>query len=127
MPTYDYVCRKCEHRFEQYQSMTEPKLVKCPQCGRESLERLIGSGAGILFKGSGFYETDYKRPAAAKPEAPTAPAAPGTAATDKAASDKQAKPDKPAAGGPATGKSAGDKPAAPSKPQGPSKGPAKSD
>jgi putative FmdB family regulatory protein len=132
MPTYDYVCRKCEHRFEQYQSMTEPKLVKCPQCGREALERLIGAGAGILFKGSGFYETDYKRPAAARPEAPATPAAPGTAApgtaaTDKAAPDKQARPDKPAAGGPATDKSAGSKPSAPSKPPGPSKGPAKPD
>ena len=117
MPTYDYVCRKCEHRFEQYQSMTEARLVKCPQCGRESLERLIGSGAGILFKGSGFYETDYKRAGAPQPDAPAAPAAP----------DKQAKPDKPAATGPATDKSAGDKPAAPSKGAGPSKGPAKTD
>src|SRR6185436_15759896 len=64
MPTYDYVCRACEHRFEHFQSMQEPHLRKCPQCGKDRLERLIGSGAGILFKGSGFYETDYKRPAA---------------------------------------------------------------
>ena len=61
MPTYDYVCRACEHRFEHFQSMQEPSLRKCPECGRPRLERLIGSGAGILFKGSGFYETDYKR------------------------------------------------------------------
>lgn len=121
MPTYDYVCRKCEHRFEQYQSMTEALLVKCPKCGREGLERLIGSGAGILFKGSGFYETDYKRAGAPKADAPKsdAPAAP-------AAPDKQAKPDKPAAGGTATDKSAGGKSAG-DKPSAPSKGPAKSD
>ena len=61
MPTYDYVCRACEHRFEHFQSMQEPTLRKCPECGRLKLERLIGAGAGILFKGSGFYETDYKR------------------------------------------------------------------
>jgi len=61
VPTYDYVCRACEHRFEHFQSMQEPHLRKCPQCGKRRLERLIGAGAGILFKGSGFYETDYKR------------------------------------------------------------------
>jgi putative FmdB family regulatory protein len=61
MPTYDYVCRACEHRFEHFQSMSDPLLRKCPRCKRSKLERLIGAGAGILFKGSGFYETDYKR------------------------------------------------------------------
>jgi len=61
MPTYDYVCRACGHRFEHYQSMQDPVLRKCPECGRLRLERLIGAGAGVLFKGSGFYETDYKR------------------------------------------------------------------
>ena len=69
MPTYDYVCRACEHRFEHYASMTEPALLRCPKCGRDKLERLIGAGAGILFKGSGFYETDYKR-AGSKSEVP---------------------------------------------------------
>jgi putative FmdB family regulatory protein len=108
MPTYDYVCRKCGHRFEQFQPMTESPLAKCPKCGRDALERLIGPGAGILFKGSGFYETDYKRPAAPKSDAP--------------APSRADKPDKPAAGGPTTGgKAAGDTPS------GPSKGPAKSD
>ena len=61
MPTYDYVCRACEHRFEHFQSMQEAPLRKCPECGKPRLQRLIGAGAGILFKGSGFYETDYKR------------------------------------------------------------------
>ena len=60
MPTYDYVCRKCEHSFELFQSMSAPVKRKCPECGEKSLERLIGTGAGIIFKGSGFYETDYR-------------------------------------------------------------------
>jgi putative FmdB family regulatory protein len=64
VPTYDYACAACGHRFEHFQSFSEALLKRCPKCGKDRLERLIGSGAGILFKGSGFYETDYKRPAA---------------------------------------------------------------
>lgn len=59
MPTYEYECTKCGHRFEIFQKMTDPKLEDCPKCqGR--VERLIGPGAGIVFKGSGFYQTDYR-------------------------------------------------------------------
>ena len=61
MPTYDYVCGACGHAFEHFQSMTSRRLRKCPSCGKPKLERLVGSGAGVIFKGSGFYETDYKR------------------------------------------------------------------
>lgn len=61
MPTYDYECRDCGHEFEQFQSMTAGALRKCPSCGKLKLRRLIGAGAGVIFKGSGFYETDYKR------------------------------------------------------------------
>ena len=61
MPTYDYVCAACGHKFEHFQSMTSRRLRKCPACGKQKLERLVGSGAGVIFKGSGFYETDYKR------------------------------------------------------------------
>ncbi len=61
MPTYDYLCDGCQHQFEHFQSMTSRRLRKCPECGERKLERLIGSGAGVIFKGSGFYETDYKR------------------------------------------------------------------
>lgn len=61
MPTYDYVCRACDHRFEHFQKMTAGALRKCPECGQLKLSRLLGSGAGIIFRGSGFYETDYKR------------------------------------------------------------------
>ena len=61
MPTYDYLCGACDHSFEHFQSMTSRRLRKCPACGKPKLERLIGSGSGVIFKGSGFYETDYKR------------------------------------------------------------------
>ncbi len=60
MPTYDYECGSCEHSFELFQSITEPVKKKCPRCGRKSLRRLFGTGAAILFKGSGFYQTDYR-------------------------------------------------------------------
>lgn len=61
MPTYDYRCKSCGDTFEHFQQMSDPKLRKCTNCGRHTLERLIGSGAGIIFRGTGFYETDYKR------------------------------------------------------------------
>ncbi len=60
MPTYDYDCDACQHKFEEFQSMSEPVLTKCPQCKKKKLRRLFGTGAAILFKGSGFYETDYR-------------------------------------------------------------------
>ena len=60
MPTYDYRCNACEHEFEAFQSMKDKPLRKCPECGKLKLERLIGTGAGVIFKGSGFYETDYR-------------------------------------------------------------------
>ena len=61
MPTYDYRCDACGHEFDAFQSITDGALRKCPKCGKQKLRRLIGAGAGIIFKGSGFYETDYKR------------------------------------------------------------------
>jgi putative FmdB family regulatory protein len=92
MPTYEYICRNCGHEFEAFQSMTDSAKRKCPECGKNALERKIGTGAAVLFKGSGFYQTDYrsesykksaeaeKKPAetaktdgAAKPEAKTEP------------------------------------------------------
>lgn len=60
MPTYDYVCDACQHEFEEFQYMSEEPLKKCPKCGKKKLRRLIGTGAAILFKGSGFYQTDYR-------------------------------------------------------------------
>src|SRR5256885_1908774 len=60
MPTYDYQCDACNHKFETFQSMSEALLKKCPKCGKKKLRRLFGAGAAVLFKGSGFYETDYR-------------------------------------------------------------------
>ncbi|MBF0619868.1 MAG: zinc ribbon domain-containing protein [Candidatus Omnitrophica bacterium] len=69
MPTYEYECNACNHAFEAFQSMMDAKLTKCPSCGKEALARLIGAGSGVIFKGSGFYETDYKKKDAPKPDA----------------------------------------------------------
>jgi putative FmdB family regulatory protein len=60
MPTYDYKCDACRHKFEQSQSITAGPLKKCPKCGKLKLKRLLGTGVGVIFKGSGFYETDYR-------------------------------------------------------------------
>jgi len=60
MPTYDYLCDQCGHAFEQLESITAKPKKKCPACRKNTLKRLIGTGSGIIFKGSGFYETDYK-------------------------------------------------------------------
>ena len=86
MPTYDYQCNACDHTFELFQSIKDPVKRKCPECGKNKLRRLFGTGAAIIFKGSGFYQTDYR-------------------------SKKQAADDKKAAGGDKTGgdKSSGEK------------------
>jgi putative FmdB family regulatory protein len=60
MPTYDYRCNNCDHEFELFQSMSAGVKKKCPECSKMTLERLIGTGAAVIFKGSGFYETDYR-------------------------------------------------------------------
>ena len=60
MPTYGYICEACDYEFERFQSITAKPLRLCPECGKRKLKRLIGAGAGIIFKGSGFYETDYR-------------------------------------------------------------------
>jgi putative FmdB family regulatory protein len=101
MPTYAYVCAKCGHEFEQFQSMKDAALTLCPKdaCGQKrwgkgKVRRQLGTGAGMIFKGSGFYITDYRsegyKQAAKKDTAPAAPAAP-------AADKKPATPAKPKA------------------------------
>lgn len=106
MPTYDYQCQKCGHRFEVFQSMKDDRLTDCPlETCDGSVKRLLGTGAGIIFKGSGFYETDYrsdsykKAATADKPSGdggssssgsdskPAAPAAPASAPASPAKSD----------------------------------------
>jgi putative FmdB family regulatory protein len=89
MPTYEYACQKCGHAFEVFQSMKDEPLKTCPKCRKPALKRLVGGGAGLIFKGSGFYITDYKNTAA-------------KSGGDKGASAPQkSKPaaDKPASGG----------------------------
>ena len=60
MPTYDYECQACKHTFEKFQSITAKPVRKCPKCGQLKVKRLLGTGAGVIFKGSGFYSTDYR-------------------------------------------------------------------
>jgi len=99
MPTYDYECTACGHQYEQFQSITASPLRKCPACGARKLRRLIGTGGGIIFKGSGFYQTDYRsdsyRKAAEKDKGGTAPAAEKKPSATEAA--KPSAPAKPAA------------------------------
>lgn len=60
MPTYDYECSQCDNKWEEFQSIKAKPLRKCPACGKLKAKRVIGAGAGIIFKGSGFYQTDYR-------------------------------------------------------------------
>ena len=76
MPTYEYECSACGHGFEALQSMTEAKLTKCPKCKKNKLSRLIGTGSGVIFKGTGFYETDYKTKTPSKPDVKSSEAKP---------------------------------------------------
>jgi putative FmdB family regulatory protein len=73
MPTYDYVCDACEHEFELYQGINDPKKRKCPECGKLKLRRLLGTGAAVVFKGSGFYQTDYRSESYKKAQAADKP------------------------------------------------------
>lgn len=67
MPHYDYRCESCAHEFETFQAMLDEPLRQCPECGKPRLRRLLGGGGGVLFRGSGFYQTDYKNKPAAPP------------------------------------------------------------
>ena len=70
MPTYEYHCRECGHSFDEYQLMTADALVVCPNCGKRALKRVMGTGGGLIFKGSGFYQTDYKKNGASPSTSP---------------------------------------------------------
>lgn len=70
MPTYEYECQNCGYTFEKFQSMTEKPLKICPKCSK-AVKRLIGSGSGIIFKGAGFYATDYRKGHKHRTEAPS--------------------------------------------------------
>ena len=83
MPTYDYKCSACGHEFEKFQSITAKSVRTCPECGRRKVQRLIGTGAGIIFKGSGFYQTDYRSESYNKAAKKDAEGATKKADTDK--------------------------------------------
>jgi putative FmdB family regulatory protein len=72
MPTYEYICAKCGHELEAFHSMKDAPLTKCPACKKAGLKRKVGGGAGLIFKGTGFYITDYKNKPAEKKESPAA-------------------------------------------------------
>jgi len=101
MPTYEYECKSCSHSFEVFQSMSDSPLTTCPECGSE-VRRLIFGGAGVIFKGSGFYVTDKNKSSAAlKTAAKTdkKPAADAKPSTGESSSSTQAAPAAPAACG----------------------------
>jgi putative FmdB family regulatory protein len=87
MPTYHYRCTKCRFEFEEFQSITDAPLEKCPKCGARP-ERLISGGAGLLFKGGGFYTTDYRSEGYKKAASAEAPKSEGSPADKKSSSDK---------------------------------------
>jgi putative FmdB family regulatory protein len=101
MPTYEYECKACGHTFEEWQSITADPIKKCPQCGKKKVERLFGTGGAIIFKGSGFYITDYRSDGykkAAKAESDSSSSA------GKSDSDSGGKSESASAGGAATKK-----------------------
>ena len=91
MPTYDYVCDACGHEFELFQSMTDSAKRSCPKCKKRKLRRLIGTGGAIMFKGSGFYQTDYRSESYKKAAAADKPPSKKSDSSKKNVGSKQAK------------------------------------
>lgn len=92
MPTYDYECQSCGHTFEVFQGINDPVLQKCPECQKKKLQRLFGTGAAIVFKGSGFYQTDYRSDSYKKgAKADSKPSGEGGAASKSTESKKTQK------------------------------------
>jgi len=90
LPTYEYECERCGHRFERFQSMTEEPVKRCPEC-RGKVRRLLSGGAGFLFKGSGFYITDYRSPEYRRKEKEEKGSTSGAASVNKESKKKEPK------------------------------------
>lgn len=88
MPTYDYECDACGHSFELYQSISAEPEKKCPACGKNKLRRLIGAGAAVVFKGSGFYQTDYRSESYKKSAASDAKSSDGSSKSESTSEAK---------------------------------------
>ncbi len=91
MPTYEYVCDACDHKFDEFQAMSDKPLKKCPQCKKSKLRRLFGTGAALIFKGSGFYQTDYRSESYQKGAKADQPAV-DTSSSGKAKESTESKP-----------------------------------
>lgn len=91
MPTYDYICDACAHEWELFQRITEDAIKKCPNCNKKKAVRQFGTGAAIVFKGSGFYETDYRSESYKKSKAADSKSKESTS-SDSKASDSKSKP-----------------------------------
>ncbi len=94
MPTYDYICDSCKHEFEAYESIKADPQTLCPECKQETLRRKIGGGAAILFKGSGFYQTDYRSDSYKKSAQADKPSEPKPAPSDSGSSSSSSTPAK---------------------------------
>ncbi len=90
MPTYDYQCDACGHTFELFQGINDPVETKCPACKKKKLRRLIGTGAAIVFKGSGFYQTDYRSDSYQKGAKADKPSSDSSSKSESAKSDSSA-------------------------------------
>ena len=85
MPTYEYRCSNCGHQLEEFQNISDEPLTKCPACKKNKLKRLISGGGAIMFKGSGFYQTDYRSESYKKAAKSDTAVAPATASTSSPA------------------------------------------
>ncbi|HMD13926.1 MAG TPA: zinc ribbon domain-containing protein [Bacteroidota bacterium] len=92
MPTYGYLCKSCSFEFEEFQKISDETLRRCPKCKKKSLIRIIGGGAGLVFKGSGFYLTDYKKSSTSTSDSSSAP----SKKSEPTADTKSSKKDSPA-------------------------------